>query len=285
MTSSRKEVHASSSTQGKRAPYADLLRELTCLHEELISLEKASASLLEEVAARHRASAANLIHYLGLRRRDVRPLQKKLAAAGLSSMGRAESHVLSNLESIIALLQRSRGEKASGGIPSASEIPPAGPALLEDNTNDLLGKPPAHRRVRILVTLPGAAADDYVLIRDMLRQGMDGARINCAHDDVMVWERLIKQIKRARRETGRPCRILMDLSGPKLRTGEIIPAPSVIKWQPRRDAYGVVMEPARIRLYPEGDAAHGPAHGFPDLPVKGDWLAQAAGIGILGGIH
>ena len=92
--------------------------------------EKASASLLEEVAARHRISAANLIHYLGLRRRDVRPLQKKLAAAGLSSLGRAESHVLSNLESIIALLQRSRGEKASRGIPSAAEIPPAHEAIL-----------------------------------------------------------------------------------------------------------------------------------------------------------
>ncbi|MBN9126612.1 MAG: pyruvate kinase, partial [Nitrosospira sp.] len=94
MTLSRKEVQDSPSEREKPSPYADLLQELTSLREELIALEKASDVLLKEVPARHRASAANLIHYLGLRRRDARPLQKKLAAAGLSSMGRAESHVL-----------------------------------------------------------------------------------------------------------------------------------------------------------------------------------------------
>jgi pyruvate kinase len=275
MTPSRKELQDSPSRKGKPGPYADLLHELGCLREELVSLEKASDALLKELPARHRASAANLVHYLGLRRRDARPLQKKLAAAGLSSMGRAESHVMSNLDAIIALLQRSRGKKASQAIPSA-ENPAAGPALLEANANDLLGKPPAHRRVRILVTLPGTAADDYALIRDMILQGMDCARINCAHDDSAVWDHLVRQIKRARRETGRSCRILMDLGGPKLRTGEIAPAPSVVKWQPRRDAYGNVTEPARIWLHPEGDATGRPMHAWPALPVKDGWLAQAA---------
>lgn len=275
MTLSRKEVQDSPSEREKPSPYADLLQELTSLREELIALEKASDVLLKEVPARHRASAANLIHYLGLRRRDARPLQKKLAAAGLSSMGRAESHVLSNLDAIITLLQRSQGKKASQALPSI-ETQVAGYALLETNTNDLLGKPPAQRRVRILVTLPGTAADDYALIRDMLLQGMDCARINCAHDDPAVWDRLARQIKRARRETGRSCRILMDLGGPKLRTGEIALAPSVLKWQPRRDAYGNVTEPARIWLHPEGDTTGRPAHAWPALPVKDDWLAQAA---------
>jgi pyruvate kinase len=275
MTLSRKEVQDSPSEREKPSPYADLLQELTSLREELIALEKASDVLLKEVPARHRASAANLIHYLGLRRRDARPLQKKLAAAGLSSMGRAESHVLSNLDAIITLLQRSQGENASQAIPSI-ETAAAGYALLETNTNDLLGKSPAQRRVRILVTLPGSAADDYALIRDMLLQGMDCARINCAHDDPAVWDRLTRQIKRARRETGRSCRILMDLGGPKLRTGEIALAPSVLKWQPRRDAYGNVTEPARIWLHPEGDTTGRPALAWPAVPVKDGWLAQAA---------
>lgn len=273
---SSKEAPSSSPRRGKRDPYTDLLRELTSLRDELTGLEKTSAEQLKEVAARHRASAANLIHYLGLRRRDVRPLQKKLAAAGLSSMGRAESHVLSNLDAIIALLQCSWRKKPSPAIPSATHATADGSALLEANTNELLGKPSAHRHVRILVTLPGSAADDYMLIRDMLRQGMDCARINCAHDDPAVWERLIRQIKRARRETGRKCRILMDLSGPKLRTGEIAPGPAVLKWQPRRDVYGKVTEPVRIWLYPEGDTGCRPAHACPGLPVKGNWLAQAA---------
>ncbi len=89
---------------GGKSAYRDLLQELTALRQELMTLEAESAEILRMVDARHLASAANLIHYLALRRRDMRPLQEKLAAAGLSSMGRAESHVLSNLHAIITLL-------------------------------------------------------------------------------------------------------------------------------------------------------------------------------------
>ena len=92
-------------------PYSDLLRELVALHQDLTAMESESTKMLQKVDARHRASAINLIHYLGLRRRDVRSLQEKLAAAGLSSVGRAESHVLSNLDAIIILLRSAMGEQ------------------------------------------------------------------------------------------------------------------------------------------------------------------------------
>lgn len=262
------------SKKDPKDPYADLLRELTVLHQDLTAMESESAGMLQKVDARHRASATNLIHYLGLRRRDVRPLQEKLAAAGLSSMGRAESHVLSNLDAIIMLLRCAMGEQTPQSSPSLADPAATGPALLETNANNLLGKPPSQRRVRILVTLPGDAADNYALIKEMLLQGMDCARINCAHDDAAVWARMIKQIKRARRETGRHCRILMDLGGPKIRTGEISSGPAVLRWQPKRDAYGKVTEPARIWLYPENDASSCLAQAHACFSVKGEWLAQ-----------
>lgn len=274
MNPSPKIIKSSLHGRGKKNAYADLLQELTALRQELITMESESTEILQKVDARHRASAANLVHYLGLRRRDARPLQAKLAAAGLSSMGRAESHVLSNLDAIIALLRCALGKQPQQASPSLIDTSAAGPALLETNTNNLLGKAPPHRHVRILVTLPSEAADDYSLIKEMLLQGMDCARINCAHDDAAVWTRMIKQVKRARRETGRRCRILMDLGGPKLRTGEIAPGPAVLKWQPKRDAYGKVTEPARIWIYPEDDASSYPAHAHACFPVKGDWLAQ-----------
>lgn len=131
-------------------------------------MEIESAEILRKVDARHRVSAANLIHYLGLRRRDVRPLQEKLAAAGLSSVGRAESHVLSNLDAIIMLLRCAMDEQTPQSSPSLADPAATGPELLETNTNNLLGKPPPRRRVRILVTLPGDAADNYALIKEML---------------------------------------------------------------------------------------------------------------------
>ena len=106
---------------GKKKAYADLLHELTSLQHDLITLENESAEILRNVNARHHDSTANLIHYLGLRRRDIRPLQEKLAAAGLSSLGRAESHVLGNLHAIIVLLQRALG-KMAGGVTFAEAL-------------------------------------------------------------------------------------------------------------------------------------------------------------------
>jgi hypothetical protein len=41
-------------------------------------------------------SGRNLAHYLSLRRFDLRPLQARLTAWGLSSLGRGEPHVLLN---------------------------------------------------------------------------------------------------------------------------------------------------------------------------------------------
>ncbi|PTR15272.1 hypothetical protein C8R31_104302 [Nitrosospira sp. Nsp2] len=66
----------------------------------------------------------------------------------------------------------------------------------------------------------------------------------------------------------------MDLGGPKLRTGEIGLGPAVLKWRPKRDAYGKATEPARTWVYPEGDASSCPAHAHAYFPVKGDWLEQ-----------
>lgn len=103
---------------------------------------------------------------------------------------------------------------------------------------------------------------------------MDCARINYAHDDAAVWARMIRQIKRARRETGRHCRILMDLGGPKIRTGEISSGPAVLRWRPKRDAYGKVTGPARIWVYPEDDASSCLAQAHACFSVKGEWLAQ-----------
>lgn len=231
---------------GDKKAYTSLLRELTSLQQELIALEKESEKTLAKVEPRHLGSAANLVHYLGLRRRDVRSLQDKLTAIGLSSLGRAESRVLRNLHAIIVLLQRALDKPVDPMPPTAADPSVTGSTLLEANTGNLLGKVQSQRHGRIMVTLPENSADDYALIKEMLLHGMDCARINCAHGDPGTWTRMIKQIRRASRETGRRCRILMDLAGPKLRTGEIAFAPPVLKWQPQRDVCGKVVAPARI---------------------------------------
>lgn len=259
----------------ERQDFSALLNELETLQQQLVALEAASEASLLHVDKHHLAGAVNLIHYLGLRRHDNRPLQDRLATVGLSSLGRSESHVLSSLHSMIILLQQALRRPVQRFPDSSINSAPSGAQLLETNTNHLLGMPPASRRVRILVTLSGLDADNYALIKGMLEQGMDCARINCAHDNPEVWMRLIDTLQKAKRETGRHCRILMDLGGPKLRTGGIAPGPAVLKWKPRRDAFGRAIAPARIWLHPDDDSVC-PAPADACMPVKGDWLSTVS---------
>ena len=234
-------------------------KELTGIREDLVSEVARSQSRLQAVHPNYRASARNFLHYLALRRRDLRPLQRRLAALGLSSLGRAESHVLATVDTVLDVLYRLTGDLWQ---PPPYDAPPidfaGGERLLLDHAEGLLGSARPGRGVRIMVTMPGEAADDYTLVHDLLQQGMDGMRINCAHDDTSVWGRMIEHLRRAEQAVGRSCRIVMDLAGPKLRTGPLQPSLSVIRIRPRRDGYGRVIAPARVWLTSESSPQHPP---------------------------
>jgi pyruvate kinase len=246
-----------------------LSSELALLHADMLeseaSLHKSSLAVHEA----HRQSARNLAHYLALRRHDIRQLQSQLALLGLSSLGRTESHVLTAVETVHHVLNALLGGP-NGPLPCSEE--PAleiaeGMELLEANADALLGPPPPGRKVRIMVTMSSEAATDYDLVRDLVRDGMDCMRINCAHDDPEVWLGMIRNLQKAREETGRNCRILMDVAGPKLRTGLIEPGPSVIKCRPKRDVYGRVVTPARIWLTPNDNPEPAPSPATGCVPL------------------
>ena len=99
--------------------------------------------------------------------------------------------------------------------------------LLERHTEALFGPAPPSRAVRIMVTLPSEAASDFGLARKLIAAGMDIARINCAHDGPEAWSAMAAHVRRAGARAGRPVRVLMDLAGPKLRTGRSAPGPPV----------------------------------------------------------
>lgn len=168
-------------------------------------------------------SGQNLATYLALRRRDLRQVQAALMSWGLSSLGRSEARVVANLDAVIATLAliAQKGEETRPKHPPLRAFFRGG-RLLDNNTQDLFGKPLPHRRVRIMVTLSTEAAYDEELVRDLLRRGTDCVRINCAYDTPAEWEAMIANVRRAEREIGRVCKVLMDVSGPKARTGEVI---------------------------------------------------------------
>lgn len=202
-----------------------LIGDVENLRRDMLKLVDDSADLLQHVHPLHRESARNLLHYLALRSRDQRPLQAQLAAAGLSSLGRAQSHVLAAVEAVLAVLRGLAGESNAASDAASPRIDLAvGQRLLDAHTDAVLGPRPPGRGVAIMVTMPSEAADDYTLVSQLLQQGMDCMRVNCAHDGPEAWARMIEHLRRAEERHGRPCRVIMDLGGPKVRTGRSNPA-------------------------------------------------------------
>src|SRR5215470_8352486 len=86
-----------------------LIEELSALRAALLKHEASFANALSEVTPGYAASARNLVHYLALRRFDLRPVQERLARLGVSSLGRSESHVLANVDKVLGVLHRLAG--------------------------------------------------------------------------------------------------------------------------------------------------------------------------------
>lgn len=252
-----------------------LIDELRSLREAMLAHEGTLAPWLNRVDPGFRASARNLAHYLALRKGDRRPLQENLAQVGVSSLGGAESNVLANLDKVLSILHRLTGQPWQTHSKDLAAGPERSGKLLERHTAELLGAPPAGRTVRIMVTLPSEAAVDFGLVRGLTVSGMDIARINCAHDGPTEWKAMAANVRRAAKAVGRPVRIMMDLGGPKLRTGFIPAGPAVLKLRPQRDELGRILVPGRIGMRAAGatmPVVGATAH----VGVDTDWLAAIA---------
>lgn len=191
---------------------------------------------------------------------------------GLSSLGRAEPHVLASVDAVISSLQCIPKQLNAKEILDPESVTiQEGRALLERHTIDLLGAAPTSRATRIMVTLPTIAADKPEFLCELLTSGIDCVRINCAHDNKDLWAEMIKNLRNAERTTGRSCKVLMDLSGPKLRTGPVAGV-QVIKARVKRDALGRVTAPAHILF--ESISEKVSTEEEIRLPVPAEWLAE-----------
>ncbi len=80
------------------------------------------------------------------------------------------------------------------------------------------------RRAKIIATL-GPASEDKQIIKSLLESGMDVARINFSHGTHQGHARVIETLRECAVELNRPVTIMQDLSGPKIRTGEMADGP------------------------------------------------------------
>ncbi len=83
------------------------------------------------------------------------------------------------------------------------------------------GKIEVLRRAKIVATL-GPATSTEAMFRQLVRAGLDVARLNFSHGSHEQKAELIAMVRKVSAEEGKPICILADLQGPKIRTGILV---------------------------------------------------------------
>ena len=83
-------------------------------------------------------------------------------------------------------------------------------------------------KTKIVCTI-GPASDSPEIIEQMIRAGMNVARLNFSHGDFSSHKRVIENLRAAARTAGQRVTIMADLSGPKMRIGQLAQEPIELK--------------------------------------------------------
>uniref|UniRef100_A0A832A1G3 Pyruvate kinase n=1 Tax=Desulfacinum infernum TaxID=35837 RepID=A0A832A1G3_9BACT len=116
------------------------------------------------------------------------------------------------------------------------------------------------RRTKIVCTI-GPASQNEAVLRELVRAGMDVARLNLSHGDHAGHARTMETLRRVAAEEGKAIGILQDLGGPKIRLGEV------------PEGERVLIPGEDVRLFP-GQTARGK-----DLAVQYPFLLEDVSAG------
>lgn len=83
-------------------------------------------------------------------------------------------------------------------------------------------------RTKIIATI-GPSCDSPAMLEQLIKAGMDVARINCSHAQHDSIKRIVKDIREISQRLDQSVGILLDLSGPKLRTRRLANGPVELK--------------------------------------------------------
>ncbi|MBL7807992.1 MAG: pyruvate kinase [Saprospiraceae bacterium] len=192
---------------------ASLRSDLERIYENQVAAEEKFRNQTLVLPRAQQLSFRNLLHYLALRKEDLRPLQDSLHDAGLSSLASAESHCMRQVQ---AVLQRLGFRFPEGSL---SEIDAHyGVQSIRKRAAALFGEKPDEAIPHLMVTFESALAEDYAAVKSLLKAGMNIARINAAHDGPDTWAKMIHHVRKAAKSLNKPCKVYVDLAGPKIRT-------------------------------------------------------------------
>ena len=252
-----------------RGKLQEILVALDTVIDKIYEFEHKYRSQLNNVHPNYFESAKNLVHYLAMRSFNINIFQDKLEEIGLPVTMESQNNILYgllNFRTIINSLLKNEIYDEEQNHLNNKQVK----KILKKNSKALFGKIKNKRKTAILVTQPFEAANDEQFAQALLKQGMDCARINCAHDDEIIWKQIIENI----RVHEKNCKIMMDLGGPKFRTGKMKPGPKVIHIKPKKNPLGQVIEPARIWLAPYGIQPPVDKEADVIIPVNKKWLRK-----------
>lgn len=198
-----------------------LIEELSCIKRAVLYGQSKLDSLKGDIHEDYAKSAANLFDYMVLRSFDLRPFQHALSELGLSALGTAEGYVLQNLKNVILNLKRLNGNTIKVDFHSNSLGYRESRNLLDEHIAKLFGSAVHGSPTKIMVTLPTEAAYDETIVCEMVKNGMEVARINLGHDEEVIWQAMVQNVKNVSKKLDKTITIYMDLAGPKIRTGPI----------------------------------------------------------------
>ncbi len=248
-----------------------LLAEVLALREAIDREAVKEQKRIEAALPRHRLSARNLAHYLGLRRRDMRRLQVELASIALSSLGRSEGHVRDTVLRLCGWLSDEKREgRALGQIEGEPLDQEHAESLLRENTRALFGRRPADRHVYIMVTAPAAAEASETWADSLLAAGIDVLRINAAHESPAEWAAIVSVYKARAAACGNPGRVFVDLPGPKLRAEIRQMEESVLHLPRHKDRLGRTTAATELLLVAQHECGA-------QIPIPAEWLPKLRG--------
>ncbi|THE09966.1 hypothetical protein E1I69_20310 [Bacillus timonensis] len=164
-------------------------------------------------------SKINLRAFFAVHRMAHPNLNNILREKGFLPLSNSSPHLMDTLNKIIFHLSK---EVSTPYLKNEFIDVNTANSLKEERKDQLFGK--TINQKHIMVTLDRKMLNTPEVFNDLLQAGMTIARINCAHDDLTVWKKMIQTLKMAEEPYNSKCKIFIDLPGPKIRIGPIKPS-------------------------------------------------------------